>query len=58
VRGFGKVWREQPGVRERLGWATQPEKPVTGKKRSAEKLWVGDEAYLLVDDGTFEAQQG
>ena len=21
VRGFGQVWREQPGVRERLGWA-------------------------------------
>ena len=21
VRGFGKVWREQPEVRERLGWA-------------------------------------
>jgi hypothetical protein len=24
-RGFGRVWREQPGVRERLGWATDPE---------------------------------
>ncbi len=25
LRGFGKVWREQPGVRDRLGWATLPE---------------------------------
>jgi hypothetical protein len=25
VLGFGKVWREQPQVRERLGWATAPE---------------------------------
>jgi hypothetical protein len=25
VRGFGKVWRERPGVRERLGWATDEE---------------------------------
>ena len=25
VRGFGKVWREQPDVRERLGWATAEE---------------------------------
>ncbi len=25
-RGFGKVWREEPGVREALGWATQPER--------------------------------
>ncbi|UCG24613.1 MAG: LysM peptidoglycan-binding domain-containing protein [Chloroflexota bacterium] len=25
VRGFGKVWREQPSVRESLGWATVKE---------------------------------
>lgn len=25
VRGFGKIWREQPGVRDRLGWATNGE---------------------------------
>jgi hypothetical protein len=25
IRGFGKVWREQPVVRERLGWATARE---------------------------------
>lgn len=25
VRGFGLVWREAPQVRERLGWATEPE---------------------------------
>jgi hypothetical protein len=25
VRGFGMVWREAPGVRERLGWATDNE---------------------------------
>ncbi len=25
VRGFGLVWREQPHVRERLGWAIHPE---------------------------------
>jgi hypothetical protein len=25
VRGFGKVWREQRNVRNRLGWATNPE---------------------------------
>ena len=28
-RGFGKVWRENPAVRERLGWATQPERSET-----------------------------
>jgi hypothetical protein len=25
VRGFGLVWRQQPGVRERLGWAVDQE---------------------------------
>lgn len=25
VRGFGLVWREQPNVRARLGWALEPE---------------------------------
>ena len=25
IRGFGKVWREQPEVRSRLGWATASE---------------------------------
>jgi len=25
VRGFGKIWREQPEVRDRLGWATGEE---------------------------------
>ncbi len=25
-RGFGKVWREKPGVREALGWATNPDR--------------------------------
>lgn len=25
IRGFGKVWRTQPVVRQRLGWALSPE---------------------------------
>lgn len=25
VRGFGKIWREQPAIREALGWATAEE---------------------------------
>jgi hypothetical protein len=24
-RGFGRVWCDEPGVRDRLGWATEPE---------------------------------
>lgn len=25
VRGFGLIWRDEPGVRQSLGWATEPE---------------------------------
>ena len=28
-RGFGKVWRENPWVRDLLGWAIAPEQPGT-----------------------------
>ncbi|HRE49177.1 MAG TPA: hypothetical protein PLD47_15720 [Aggregatilineales bacterium] len=28
-RGFGKLWRETPGLREALGWATTPEFDLT-----------------------------
>ncbi len=30
-RGFGLVWREQPGVRDRLGWALRPEAGFTSQ---------------------------
>lgn len=30
IRGFGKVWREMPGVRDRLGWATSGERGDAG----------------------------
>ncbi len=30
VRGFGKVWQQQPGLRTQLGWATQAEHGLTG----------------------------
>lgn len=29
VRGFGKMWRDIPSLREQLGWATAPEMPST-----------------------------
>ncbi|MDQ2807563.1 MAG: hypothetical protein M3Z04_11735, partial [Chloroflexota bacterium] len=29
IRGFGKIWREQPDVRTRLGWGTAPESALT-----------------------------
>jgi hypothetical protein len=31
VRGFGKVWREVQGVKDKLGWATGPETQYTSQ---------------------------
>ncbi|MEM6281964.1 MAG: hypothetical protein AAF787_07205 [Chloroflexota bacterium] len=39
IRGFGKVWRDNPPVRDALGWATSPERGDTT-------------AYLLYQQGT------
>jgi serine/threonine-protein kinase len=30
LRGFGKVWREQPSVRNTIGWAKAPERGANG----------------------------
>jgi hypothetical protein len=32
-RGFGKIWREAPGVRDRLGWALEPEAGSAGESQ-------------------------
>lgn len=50
VRGFGKVWREQPGVRDRLGWALQAEAGYTSPVQAFERgtaLGVGPSVYVL-----------
>ena len=30
VRGFGKLWRQNPELRQALGWATAPERAESG----------------------------
>src|SRR5205814_10439553 len=65
VRGFGKVWREGTGarVRERLGWATSPEKGGNGAYQrfqrgemywssTIDKIWV---LYGTVNDTQYSA---
>jgi len=57
VRGFGKVWREGTGarVRERLGWATAPEKGGPGayqKFDRGEMYWSGAVNKIWVLYGT------
>ena len=54
--GFGKVWREQAGVRDGLGWATEGEQAYPGAiQRFAwgRKLWAREGVYLLRDDETW-----
>lgn len=53
TRGFGKVWREQPGVRDALGWAFFPETPVSSQTqaRSTGGDWKAIDYYFrLVDN--------
>jgi hypothetical protein len=55
VRGFGKLWREEPGVRDRLGWAVEPEAPVPIFLQQFENGALlkaqGGTAWLLFYDG-------
>lgn len=46
VRGFGKVWRENETVRERLGWALGPEQAFSGVYQSS-SLPKYNHFYLL-----------
>ncbi len=53
VRGFGKVWREQSAVRERLGWALAPEQGFTTmiQQEHHEGSSSGSPVYLRTADG-------
>lgn len=45
-RGFGKVWRAEPGLRDALGWATIPERGLTG---NFQDFANGRVIYVLYD---------
>ena len=50
IRGFGLVWRVQPGVRERLGWGLAPEQGYeTAIQRSSHVRYP--DTYLRARDG-------
>ena len=53
--GFGKLWREQPGVREQLGWATAEETPGAGWFQmflGGNMIWISqtDQTYVLISE--------
>ena len=49
-RGFGKLWREQAALRDRLGWAVGPERRFDGTIQDfggGFMLWTGSEQWLI-----------
>jgi hypothetical protein len=63
-RGFGKVWREVlGGPAAAIGWALADEQPRSGWRVRFDRghlYWTsaeGGTAYLLFDDGTWQARQ-
>jgi hypothetical protein len=50
VRGFGRVWREIQGLRDRLGWATDPEAAFdTAVQRTSRAKY--NDTYIRALDG-------
>ena len=56
-RGFGKVWRDQPGVRDKLSWGTIEERGTNASWQGYEgglMLWSGNLSFfVLYNDGTW-----
>jgi len=46
-RAIGKLWREQPGAHEKLGWAYAPEEAYQGRRQSP----VNESGYIYIDHG-------
>jgi len=51
IRGFGLVWRSNPRVRERLGWALSPEVPFEGMMQADSVEPSLATLYLRLRDG-------
>ena len=49
--GFGKVWREQPGVRELLGWGTDWSRGYTVLLQSEDFSRYGYAEYISMPGG-------
>lgn len=50
VRGFGLIWREEPDVRSRLGWAVKPEAAFSTAYQTTSRFKYND-LYLGALDG-------
>ena len=58
VRGFGKAWRQEPGVRDRLGWATDKERGFNAAVQHFQRgmmIWSNVKGtFVLYQDGTWQ----
>jgi hypothetical protein len=54
VRGFGLVWREQPGVRDRLGWAVNAEIGFTTSVQRTSRPKYNDTYIRALDGGVWK----
>jgi hypothetical protein len=52
VRGFGLIWRTTPSVRERLGWAVEPEFAYNGIFQTAGQIEAEQIIYLRTADSS------
>lgn len=50
IRGIGRVWREEPGIRDRLGWAVGPEVGYTTAVQRT-SWFKYNETYIRALDG-------
>ncbi len=57
-RGFGRVWRDNQSVRDRLGWATMEERGFQGSIQSFQNgrmIWSNVRGvFVLYSDGTWQ----
>jgi len=59
IDGLGKLWRQQAGLRQALGWATAAPRAVSGAYEqfaAGTMLWTSDRIiYALYADGTWQS---
>jgi hypothetical protein len=59
MRGFGKVWREHPDLRDAIGWALAKEEPAAAARQAFERgqiLRVNVFMYTMIgeEEGSWE----
>lgn len=51
VAGIGYLWRTQPGLRQKLGWAYEPEQAFTGRRQQPIYVSTSGQIDIYIDYG-------